>query len=144
MGDNSSSIFGSMVGGETTAAVVIPLSRSLKLGDKTTTFITIESVLNSIFSIVLFTAFLGTYQTGSPNISGAFTIIASRFSVGIVVGVVLSMAWIYLLNYIKEYKFTYVFTLGLLFTTYSASDALGGSGILSALIFGIMLGSADF
>ena len=134
-------IFGSMIGGETTAAVVIPLSRSLNLGEKTITFISIESVLNSIFSIVLFTAFLGTYQTGSLDLSTALVAIASRFSVGIVVGAVLSVAWIYLLNHIKEHKFTYVFTLGLLFATYSISNSLGGSGILSALIFGIMLGS---
>jgi len=137
-------IFGSMIGGETTAAVVIPLSRSLKLGEKTTAFITLESVLNSIFSIVLFTAFLDTYQTGTPNVVGALTIIASKFSVGIVAGAILSLAWIYILHYFKDYKFTYVLTLGLLFATYSISFALGGSGILSCLIFGIVLGSYKF
>jgi len=137
-------IFGSMIGGETTAAVVIPLSRSLKLGEKTTAFITLESVLNSIFSIVLFTAFLDTYQTGTPNVVGALTIIASKFSVGIIAGAILSLAWIYILHYFKDYKFTYVLTLGLLFATYSISFALGGSGILSCLIFGIVLGSYKF
>src|SRR5436309_9266129 len=51
-------IFGSIIGGETTAAVVIPLSRSLKLRDKTITFVSVESTLNSIYSIVIFSAWL--------------------------------------------------------------------------------------
>ena len=133
-------IFGSMIGGETTAAVVIPLSRSLNLKQKTTTFITVESVLNTIFSIVLFTAFVETYQTGSPNLLAALGIIASRFSVGIVMGGLMSLLWLVLLNYFKSHRYTYVFTLGLVFATYSISTALGGSGILSDLIFGIILG----
>src|SRR5438132_7377945 len=79
-----SMIFGSIIGGETTAAVVIPLSRSLKLGDKTTTFVSIESVLNSIFSIVIFSALLSAYQTDAANVSAALETILSKFSVGIV------------------------------------------------------------
>ncbi len=84
-------IFGSIIGGETTAAVIIPVSRSLKLGEKTTTFLTLEPVISPIFSIVLFTAFLSTYQTGTPNIGEALTSIASTFSVGIVIGGILSL-----------------------------------------------------
>jgi potassium/hydrogen antiporter len=134
-------IFGSIIGGETTAAVIIPVSRSLRLGEKTTTFLTLEPVISPIFSIVLFTAFLSTYQTGTPNIGEALTGIASTFSVGIVIGGILSLAWIYLLNFLKDYKFTYVLTLGLLFATYSITTSLGGSGVLSCLVFGLMLGS---
>jgi NhaP-type Na+/H+ and K+/H+ antiporter len=62
---------------------------SLNLSEKITAFIGVESVLNSIFSIVLFTAFVGTYQSGTVSVSTAFTIIASRFSVAIVVGGIL-------------------------------------------------------
>ena len=134
-------IFGSIIGGETTAAVVIPLSRSLKLGDKTATFVSVESVLNSIFSIVIFSALLSAYQTGATNISAALGTILSKFSVGIVVGGILSIVWILLLDRLKNYQYTYVFTLGLVFATYSISFALGGSGILACLIFGLMLGS---
>src|SRR2546427_6368130 len=81
-----SMIFGSIIGGETTAAVVIPLSRSLNLGDKTITFVSVESVLNSIFSIVIFSALVAAYQTGTANVSVALGTIVSKFSVGIVAG----------------------------------------------------------
>ncbi|MDG6989220.1 MAG: cation:proton antiporter [Nitrososphaerota archaeon] len=137
----SSFIFASMVGGETTAAVVIPLSRSLKLPEITVAFITLESVMNSIFSIILFFAFVGIYQTGSANLVDTVSKIAANFSVGIVLGAVLSVGWVFILNRFQQRKYTYVLTLGLLFGTYVISSDVGGSGELSVLIFGIILGN---
>lgn len=134
-------IFGSMIGGETTAAVIIPLARSLNLEPKTTTFLALESVMNSIYSIVMFFTFLGIYQTGTADIMTAISSIASQFSIGIVVGGILSFALLFALEYFKERTYTYVLTLGFLFGTCSLSNAIGGSGILSALIFGITLGN---
>lgn len=137
----SSFIFASMVGGETTAAVVIPLSRSLKLPEATMAFLTLESAMNSIFSIILFFAFLGIYQTGIADWAGALQTVASSFSVGIVLGGALSVVWILILNHFQERKYTYVLTLGFVFATYVISARLGGSGELSVLIFGIVLGN---
>ena len=134
-------IFASIVGGETTAAVVIPLSRSLKLPELTVAFLTLESVTNSIFSIVLFTAFVGVYESGTGNVGSALTSIASNFSVGIVLGAVLSVAWVLILDRYQSQKYTYVLTLGLVFVTYSLSTYLGGSGLLSVLIFGLIHGN---
>jgi cell volume regulation protein A len=134
-------ILGSIIGGETTAAVVVPLSRGLHLNSPTVTFLSVESVLNSIFSVVLFTTFVGAYQAANPSIIGALTTIASNFSVGIVVGGGLSLGWVFVLQRLKDNHYTYVFTMGLVFATYAISSALGGSGILSTLIFGIVLGS---
>jgi cell volume regulation protein A len=134
-------IFASMVGGETTAAVVIPLTRSLKLPEVTTAFLTLESAMNSIFSIVLFFAFVGVYETGAGSWITAFSAIASNFSVGIVFGAILSMAWILILHRYQQQKYTYVLTLGFVFATYGISTRLGGSGELSVLIFGIVLGN---
>ena len=130
----SSFIFASMVGGETTAAVVIPLSRSLKLPEATATFLTIESAMNSILSIILFFTFVGVYQTGGTNWLATFQTVASNFSVGIVLGALLSVGWIITLNRLQNGKYTYVLTLGLVFGTYVISSRLGGNGELSVLI----------
>ncbi|MDG7011342.1 MAG: cation:proton antiporter [Nitrososphaerota archaeon] len=137
----SSLIFASMVGGETTAAVVIPLTRSLKLPEVTATFLTVESAMNSIFSIILYFTFVGIYHTGTNNWATTFQTIASNFSVGIVLGALLSVLWIITLNRLQEGKYTYVLTLGLVFATYDISSRLGGSGELSVLVFGIILGN---
>ncbi len=134
-------IFASMVGGETTAAVVIPLSRSLNFEEVTVAFLTLESAMNTIFSIVLFFAFVGAYTTGVSNWLSALTTIAEDFGVGIATGTLLGIAWVYILHFLQKQKFTYVLTLGLIFVTYTLSTRLGGNGELSVLIFGIILGN---
>jgi cell volume regulation protein A len=134
-------IFASMIGGETTAAVVVPLSRCMKLSEVTTAFLTMESAMNSIFSIVFFFAFANVYTTGSSNWLASVTNIASQFSVGIVVGALLSLAWVILLHRFQKEKFTYVLTLGLVLATYSLTSELGGNGPLAVTAFGIILGN---
>jgi cell volume regulation protein A len=134
-------IFASMVGGETTAAVVIPLSRSLNFEEVTVAFLTLESAMNTIFSIVLFFTFVGAYTTGVSDWLSAVTTIGVDFGVGIALGTLLGVVWVYILHFLQKQKFTYVLTLGLIFVTYTLSTRLGGNGELSVLIFGIILGN---
>jgi potassium/hydrogen antiporter len=134
-------IFASMVGGETTAAVVVPLSRALKLPDVTVAFLTLESAMNSIFSIVLFFAFVGIYDTGTGDVLSALSKIAANFSVGIVLGLILGVGGVVALNRFQARKYTYVLTVGVIFLTYSVTEELGGSGELAVLIFGLILGN---
>jgi cell volume regulation protein A len=134
-------IFASMIGGETTAAVVVPLSRSMKLQEATVAFLTVESAMNSVFSIVLFFAFVGVYNTGGSNWFVTLSSIASQFSVGIVLGALLSLAWVFILERFQKQKFTYVLTLALVLITYSVNSQLGGNGVLAVLVFGIILGN---
>ena len=134
-------IYASVIGGETTAAVVIPLSRSLKLSENTVAFLTLESAMNSVLSIILFFAFVGAYNSGVSNAVLTISSIVANFSIGIVVGAVLSLGWVLLLSRWRTQRYTYVFTMGLIFLTYSATSLVGGSGELAVLIFGIVLGN---
>jgi potassium/hydrogen antiporter len=134
-------IFASMIGGETTAAVVVPLSRSMKLSDETVAFLTMESAMNSIFSVVFFFAFVGVSTTGEGNWTTALSSVAAQFIVGAVLGAGLGLAWILVLYRLQKQKFTYVLTVGLILITYSLAAELGGNGILAVLVFGIILGN---
>ena len=118
-------IFASMVGGETTAAVVIPLSRSLNFEEVTVAFLTLESAMNTIFSIVLFFTFVGAFTTGVTDWLSALTTIGVDFGVGIALGTLLGIVWVYILHFLQKQKFTYVLTLGLIFVTYTVSTRLG-------------------
>jgi cell volume regulation protein A len=135
-------IFGSMVGGETASVVVIPLSRSLRLGQNTITFLTLESILNSIYSIVFYEAFVSLYKTGTSNWTLPLITIGTSFSIGISVGIGLSIVWMFVLKYVRHFKYTYVLSLGLLFVTYAITEVLHGSGLVAVLIFGLFLGSS--
>ena len=134
-------IFGTIIGGETTAVIMMRIPRALNQSSKVITFLGLESVMNSIFLVVLFFVFLSVYQTGATTVNNALAVLASNISVGIIFGFALSTAWILVLNYLKDYRYTYVFTLGLLLTTYVLAQISGGSGLMAVLVFGIMLGN---
>lgn len=134
-------LFGSMIGGETTAAVVVPLTRGLALREKTVTFLTLESLVNSILSIVFFVAFLDLYKHGTTSWTVPVQSITENFLVGIFIGLSLSIVWLFVLRYLHTVKYTYIFTLGLLFVTYSITQILNGNGLIAVLIFGLLLGN---
>jgi len=134
-------IFASIIGGETTAAVIVPLSRSMKLREATTCFLTIESAINSIFSVVLFFAFVGVLNTEGTSWLPAISSITTQFLVGVVLGALFSLLWIFVLYLFREQKFLYVLTLGLVLVAYSLTTQFGGNGILAVLVFGVVLGN---
>jgi len=137
-------IFGSIVGGETTTVVIIPLSRELDIKEKSVMFLTFEAALNSIVLVILFLTFVGLYQSGTASVYSTIDSIISTFSIGIFIGLILSIIWIYLLNFLKNQKYTYVLTLGLLFLTFGLTQKAGGSGYLAVIIFGIVFGNHKF
>ena len=134
-------IFASIIGGQTSSPVVIPLAKSLKLTERTVTLVTIESVANSIVGIVVLLALIQAYTLGVVNWSASAAEIAGSFSVGIVPAALLSLAWIFLLERVKNQRYTYVLTLGLLLGTYSLTSTLGGSGELGVFVFGLVFGN---
>ncbi|MCL2642071.1 MAG: cation:proton antiporter [Candidatus Bathyarchaeota archaeon] len=134
-------IFAGIIGGEITAAVIVPLSCSMKLKEKTIAFLTMESAISSVFSVVIFATLVNIYMTGESNIVDAISGISMQFSAGIVVGFGLSLAWVYVLHRLQKHKFTHVLTIGFVLATYSLTTYLGGNGILAVLVFGIIFGN---
>jgi Na+:H+ antiporter len=134
-------IFGSIIGGQTSTPVVAPLARSLKLPQDSVTLLTIESVMNSIVGIIVFLALIQVYFSGVIDLSASLTGVAATFSIGIVPATVMSFVWLFTLQKVKDQKYTYVLTLGMILLTYSMTEALGGSGELAVFIFGLIFGN---
>ncbi len=137
-------IFGAILGGELTPAVIVPVSRGLRLPEQTIAFLTLESALTVIFTVILFVTFIGLYQTGTLSLLSVASSLISSFSIGIVIGLGLALLWLFTLNYVKKYKYTYVLTVGLVLLTYVLTTVVGGSGLLSVLVFGVILGNNAF
>jgi len=134
-------IFAAIIGGEITAAVIVPLSHSMKLREKVVTFLTMESAISSVFSVVIFATLINIYMTGESNPLDIISGISMQFCVGIVAGFLLSIAWVYILHRFQKHKFTHVLTIGFILATYSIITNLGGNGILAVLVFGIIFGN---
>jgi cell volume regulation protein A len=101
----------------------------------------LESAITDILCVVVSLALLGVIVTGQADIGAVGLGIASKFMVGALVGVVLGFMWLFVLKKVVALPFSYMLTLGIVLLGYAASEVLGGSGALSALLFGLILGN---
>ncbi|MDH7563838.1 MAG: cation:proton antiporter [Candidatus Bathyarchaeota archaeon] len=134
-------LFGTILGGSS-SIVVISLASRLKVSEKCSTILSLESAITDIlcivFSLVVIEILLKNSAVDWIDIGQS---IASRFSIGIVLGGIFGFLWLGTLKKVAKASYAYMLTLGVVLLSYAISESLGGSGSLCALVFGIMLGN---
>lgn len=134
-------LFGSINGGSSSIAV-ISLAQRIKVSEKTSTILSLESAMTDVLCIVVSLAVLGMIVGGNQaGYTEVGRIIASQFSVGAVLGVLFGVAWLGILRKAVKLPYAYMLTVGILLFSYAFSECLGGSGALTCLLFGIVLGN---
>lgn len=132
-------VFGSLLG-STTGEVIVPLLRSINTDEGTSNTLILDCVYNSVTTIVVFQILLGFASSSSLNFAVAAGSVASEFLFGAVVGVLAGFAWtIVALKRIHEHQ--YLITMAAAFAVYLGSQAIGGNGFLSLLLFGMVIGN---
>jgi cell volume regulation protein A len=136
-----SALFGTIVGGSS-SIIVMSLASRIKLSERGSTILRLESAINDILCIVLSLVIIEIIVLRStvdvPTIARS---LASRFSIGAMLGIVIGIGWLSMLKRIVRASYSYMLTLGIALLAYSLSEILGGSGALCSLLFGIMLGN---
>ena len=130
-------VLGAIVGG-TSSAIVMPIVQRIKISEETRDLLSIESIVTDVLCIVAVIAVLDVMQAKSSNLLG---IILSAFSIGIMMGLVGGIIWLYLTK--RFNGLSYMLTLASIFVLYSFSESVGGSGAISALLFGLVLGHRE-
>ncbi|UCE96836.1 MAG: cation:proton antiporter [Candidatus Bathyarchaeota archaeon] len=133
-------MLGPMTAG-TSSVVIIPLVSKLDINKEVEVTLSLESTITDVLNIVLVLAILQTYLRGLVDIPQTVVTILGKFAIGAVLGAVVGIVWIRMLYHIRKEEYTYMFTLGVLIGCYATSEVLGGSGPLTALLFGLMLGN---
>ncbi len=141
----SSAFLASIVGGETTTTIVPYVAKHI--GDERLfANITIESVLNSIFLIIIFYFILDAFIALKPlDLMGAeqmATSLVSQISVGFVVGIIGGVIWVEFMKAFGKINYLYIATIGYVLLIYALVDKLGGSSILAVLMLGIILSNS--
>ena len=136
-----SALFGTIVGGSS-SIIVMSLASRIRLSERGSTILRLESAINDILCIVLSLVIIEIIVLRStvdvPTIARS---LASRFSIGAMLGIVIGIGWLSMLKRIVRASYSYMLTLGIALLAYSLSEILGGSGALCSLLFGIMLGN---
>jgi cell volume regulation protein A len=143
------SIMGAIIGG-TSSPIVIPLVTRLKnLQEKTKMIASIESILTDpLCIVVLFAIYYMVFVVEEINLGLGIGNLVKTFSVGIVLGSVFGIIWLFFMNKAKKEQFSYVLTLAIVFLVYSVTALIvgigeggEGAGAIACLMFGLILGN---
>jgi potassium/hydrogen antiporter len=134
-------LLGSILGGGS-SIIVIALARKLGVDKKTETVLSLESILTDVLCTVGAFVIIDIILSGEVSVQAALGSVALAFVVGIVVGSLVGIAWLNVLERIKGKPNIYMLTFGILLLTFALARTLGGTGAVSALFLGLMIGNA--
>ncbi len=133
-------LLGSILGGSS-SIIVVALTRKLGIGGKTETILSLESILTDVLCTVGAFVAIDIILSGQVSIQAALGSIALAFGVGIIVGSLVGIAWLNILDRVKGKSNTYMLTLAVLLLTFVVARSLGGTGAISALFLGLIIGN---
>lgn len=125
--------------GGTSSAVVIPMVSALKLSEKPSTVLVLESALTDVLCIVGVFAVLQILTQGDVAPGKVVGGVIAALVFAAVIGVVGGIGWLLVLGKVRDFPNTISSTLAYVFIVYGATEVLGFSGAIAALALGITL-----
>lgn len=101
-----------------------------------------ESLLNDGVAVVAFSALLGYLGGSDETLSNIVSSLARTISVGIVVGVILGLAYVYVIKYLKDPNGIIALSLVIAYSSFEIAQQLNASGILAVVISAIIIGNS--
>jgi cell volume regulation protein A len=138
-----SSVFvGAIIGG-TSSAVVIPIVRQLKMGEKSSAILVLESALSDVLCLIVGLAVLEGIKMGALDVGSVFSKMWKAFLFAALLGLGGGLIWSVVIQLIRSIKNSMFTTLAFVFILYGVVELMGFNGGISALTFGIILGNSD-
>jgi len=125
--------------GGSTSAVVIPMVEVLKLSEKPTTVLVLESALTDVLCIVGVFALLQIHTQGGVEPGRLIGSVMAALIFAAVIGVLGGVGWLLVLGKVRDFPNTISSTLAYVFIVYGITEMLGFSGAIAALALGISL-----
>ncbi|MBN2213896.1 MAG: cation:proton antiporter [Bacteroidales bacterium] len=137
------SIFlGAIVGG-TSSAVVIPMVKQLKMSEKSSAILFLESALSDVLCLIVGLAVLEGIKMGALNVGMVFSKMWKAFLFAALLGVAGGFVWSLIIKVVRSIENSMFTTLAFVFILYGIVEMLGYNGGIAALSFGIILGNCD-
>ncbi|MBR5831242.1 MAG: sodium:proton antiporter [Bacteroidales bacterium] len=136
-------LLGSILGG-TSSAVVIPLVKQLPVSEENRTMLVLESAITDVFCIVSALAFIESYKYASVDVGGIIGKVVASFTLALMIGIAGGVVWSSILEKIRKIQNSMFLTPAFVFVLYGLSEAMGYSGAIAALAFGIVMGNTEY
>lgn len=133
-------LMGTVLGGSSSSVVISLISRT-NAPERIVTLLTLESAFTDAIVIVATISLLQIVTATTPvnPVPAAAQSLASRFSIGIVFGLLGGVSWTRLLTNLRGQRYLDILTLCVVLLLYAATEEVGGSGAMSVLAFGMAL-----
>lgn len=136
------SFVGAIIGG-TSSAVVIPMVRQLKLGEKASSLMVLESALSDVLCLVVGLALLDGISEGIVSITTILSSMWKDFLFAVLAGIAAGFLWSLFIHRIRSLKNSMFTTLAFTFVLYGIVESMGFNGGIAVLSFGIALGNIE-
>ncbi len=127
--------------GDNAAAIVVPLIEKMKIREDSRATLFLESGLSGMLSIVFTLAFITSLEIGVLHIDSVVFDIGRMLIMAILIGTLAAFFWSLLLNKVHNIKNSSFTTPAFVFIIYGITELMGFSGLVSIIIFGIILGN---
>lgn len=127
----------------TSAAVVIPMVKGLKVQEPAGTMLVLESALTDVLCIVVAFAFLQAHAQGVVEPGRIVGGVLGALLLSSVLGVIGAVAWLAILWNVQRYPATLATTFGFALLLYGLGELLGFSGAITVLAFGVALANHE-
>jgi len=134
---------GAILGG-VSAAVVIPLVKSIGMKQPLSTALVMESAIGDVLSIVVLLGIVQGVISGNIAPVKIFGDVIASFMMACVIGVLGGIGWLLVLNRVRQFPNSAFTTLAFVFILYGVADELGYSGAITAFAFGATLTNYEF
>lgn len=122
-------------------AIIVPLARRMRVSPEANTVILLEAVTSDIFVIVGMSIACTVIASGAVGVDLTVEMVLHVLLAGLI-GPAAGWLWSRFLVRWGEASNAYVATIAALLVVYGGTEALGASGPLAVLLFGLMVGNA--
>ena len=128
--------------GGVSTATVNAVCKHLRIGEKTSTTLTISSLIDDPIVLVSTLTIFSYITLGGMELQEVSLTLIRNISISIFLGIIAGISWVNILYYSRKGKYTYTFTLAALLMVYAATEMLGGTGGIAIFLFGLILGNS--
>ena len=125
--------------GCTSSAIVIPVAKQLAMPETTRTLVDLEAAFSDTVAIVVLLSVIGFAQAHGNVLGDGVVHVVRSFGAAAAVALIISAAWLLVLEYTKDRPLSYLLTFAVIVLLYALVEWLKGSGAIAVLIFGILI-----